>query len=129
MGRSESNRKYHYGWRRTVRDCATCQHYALLKKPEVNDHYSVYGHCLKKPGSFYPVYIPNGGCKAWKAEPDKYVGYHITPYKNLQSITENGLIPQIGERSKIAGETTSGVFLFRTLSDAYDAFLACKRSV
>ena len=43
-------------------------------------------------------------------KPNRY--FHVTPRKNLESILENGLIPQIGERSLEIGEPVEAVFLF-----------------
>ena len=43
-------------------------------------------------------------------KPNRY--FHVTPRKNLESILENGLIPQIGERSSEIGEPVEAVFLF-----------------
>lgn len=37
--------------------------------------------------------------------------YHVTDYNNLDSIMSKGLIPQVGERSKLLNEESS-IFLF-----------------
>lgn len=42
--------------------------------------------------------------------------YHVSLKKNLSSIMQHGLIPQIGERSKEMNEE-EGVFLFPTIED------------
>lgn len=42
--------------------------------------------------------------------------YHVSEKKNLESIMQNGLIPQVGERSKELNEESS-VFLFPTKED------------
>lgn len=42
--------------------------------------------------------------------------YHVSEKKNLESIMKNGLIPQVGERSKEFNEAPS-VFLFPTKDD------------
>ncbi|MEM8519473.1 hypothetical protein [Janthinobacterium sp. CAN_S7] len=47
--------------------------------------------------------------------------YHITPEENLSSIFEHGLIPKIGERSALLGESEMGIYCFRTLVAAEDA--------
>lgn len=41
--------------------------------------------------------------------------YHVTPAAKLESILQNGLIPQIGERSALAGETSKSLYLFTSL--------------
>lgn len=47
--------------------------------------------------------------------------YHVTPPANIASILQNGLLPQIGERSAIAGETVPAVFCFSSLDDVENA--------
>lgn len=47
--------------------------------------------------------------------------YHVTPPVNIASILQNGLLPQIGERSAIAGETVPAIFCFSNLDDVEDA--------
>lgn len=42
--------------------------------------------------------------------------YHVTPQENMASIRAEGLIPQVGERSKKLSEPPS-VFLFPTIED------------
>ena len=37
--------------------------------------------------------------------------YHVTTEENAKSILKNGLIPKIGERSQLAGETEKYVYL------------------
>lgn len=46
--------------------------------------------------------------------------FHATELKNLSSILHSGLIPQIGERSKLMNEK-SGVFLFKSQEDMENA--------
>jgi len=46
--------------------------------------------------------------------------YHITLKKKLNSIMKNGLIPQIGPRSKWA-EDEFGIFLFPSIDDMNNA--------
>ncbi|HDS1721752.1 hypothetical protein NPS53_09585 [Pseudomonas putida] len=38
--------------------------------------------------------------------------YHVTPLANLPSIFSNGLVPQIGERSALHGESSENLYLF-----------------
>ncbi|PPC84684.1 MAG: hypothetical protein CTY38_01155 [Methylotenera sp.] len=38
--------------------------------------------------------------------------FHVTPLTNVQSILADGLIPQIGERSQLLGETKPSIYLF-----------------
>lgn len=38
--------------------------------------------------------------------------YHVTPASNLPSILHSGLVPQIGERSTLLGESSNGIYLF-----------------
>ena len=52
-------------------------------------------------------------------KPNRY--FHVTPLKNLESILENGLIPQIGERSLEIGEPIEAVFLFPNFEEMNDA--------
>lgn len=45
--------------------------------------------------------------------------YHVTTYKAFQEhIKYKGLIPKIGERSQLIGETKPAIYLFKTKSDA-----------
>lgn len=37
--------------------------------------------------------------------------YHVTTEENAKSILKNGLIPKIGERSQLIGETEKYVYL------------------
>lgn len=46
--------------------------------------------------------------------------FHVTPISNLPSILKDGLIPQIGERSKEL-ETEERVYLFITYEDCQTA--------
>lgn len=50
----------------------------------------------------------------------KIIGYHITDYKNLKSILENGLEPRVPEDFGIDGDT-KGIYLFKTPQDFIDA--------
>ena len=38
--------------------------------------------------------------------------YHVTTLDNLNSIIRNGLVPNIGDRSKKLGETESRIYFF-----------------
>ena len=38
--------------------------------------------------------------------------YHVTPARNLDSITRHGLVPQVGERSMAAGESSKASYFF-----------------
>lgn len=38
--------------------------------------------------------------------------YHVTPAENLESIIQNGLVPQIGTRSALLGEASESLYLF-----------------
>lgn len=49
------------------------------------------------------------------------VGYHVTPFRNLKSIRESGLVPKIGARSKRAGEAVPGIYLFPSIQAVEDA--------
>lgn len=49
--------------------------------------------------------------------------YHVTPPANIAGILQNGLLPQIGERSAIAGETIPAVFCFSSLDDVESALM------
>ena len=46
--------------------------------------------------------------------------YHVTLSSNIEAIKEQGLIPQIGKRSK-ACETIPAVYLFHTIPDVESA--------
>ena len=46
---------------------------------------------------------------------DKY--YHFTSYDNLESISENGLIPQRGFRTITIGDEKNAVFLKKELKN------------
>lgn len=48
--------------------------------------------------------------------------YHVTPARNLESILQNGLIPQIGATAALYGESTKNVYLF-TSSEACETGL------
>ena len=43
--------------------------------------------------------------------------YHVTPSRNLQSIINQGLIPQIGARSQQIEGEICGIFCFKSLDD------------
>lgn len=47
--------------------------------------------------------------------------WHITPEENVNSILENGLIPQIGARSRNADEPVPAIYLFGSKEEAEDA--------
>lgn len=48
--------------------------------------------------------------------------YHVTPSRNVEAILEQGLIPQIGERSGLI-EDRDGVYLFPTYEDCEYALM------
>jgi hypothetical protein len=48
--------------------------------------------------------------------------YHITPVSNLPRIMREGLIPQIGDRSRLM-EQEDGIYLFPTYEDAENALM------
>lgn len=45
---------------------------------------------------------------------ERFMLYHVTPAENLPSILERGLVPRIGGRSAMFGETSKGVYLFNS---------------
>lgn len=47
--------------------------------------------------------------------------YHVTLMKNIPSIIENGLVPQIGERSAEFGEIEPSIYLFSSQEDVDNA--------
>jgi hypothetical protein len=47
--------------------------------------------------------------------------YHLTPTRNIRSIMQNGLIPRIGRRARLLGESTPAIYLFPSIEDAEDA--------
>jgi hypothetical protein len=49
--------------------------------------------------------------------------YHVTPPANIPSILQNGLLPQLGQRSAIAGETVPAVFCFVGLDEVESALV------
>lgn len=49
--------------------------------------------------------------------------YHLTPSKNLPSILQIGLIPQIGERSQEIGESTPAIYAFLNMISVEDSLL------
>ena len=49
--------------------------------------------------------------------------YHVTTLDNLNSIIRNGLVPNIGDRSKKLGETESRIYFFGSLDDVNDALM------
>jgi len=49
--------------------------------------------------------------------------FHVTPMEKVDSILTNGLIPQIGERSKKISEE-KGIFLFPSEEDMEQAMLS-----
>ena len=49
--------------------------------------------------------------------------YHVTKIDNLSSILEQGLILQIGERSKEIGETIKRIYLFHSFDDMENALM------
>lgn len=42
-------------------DCVAAQ---ILPKPENLCYYSIYGYCRKDAGHEYPIYVPDGFCRA-----------------------------------------------------------------
>ena len=53
-----------------MKNCKNCKHYTALTEPrEAIPEGHVHGFCFKdyhgNHGSAYPVYIPEGGCKAF----------------------------------------------------------------
>lgn len=49
--------------------------------------------------------------------------YHLTPLAQVTDILHKGLVPQIGERSKLAGETQPAIFCFPSLAQVEDALM------
>lgn len=47
--------------------------------------------------------------------------YHLTPASSTPSILREGLVPQIGERSALAGETVPAIYCFADLRELDDA--------
>ena len=47
--------------------------------------------------------------------------YHVTLLENWKSIKENGLIPKIGELSKLIDETQKRIYLFPNIEDMENA--------
>lgn len=43
--------------------------------------------------------------------------YHVTLMENVESILKDGLIPQIGERSREFGEEFEAVYMFPSIDD------------
>lgn len=43
--------------------------------------------------------------------------YHVTLKKNLESILNNGLLPKIGELSRLCDEKEKRIYLFPSLND------------
>lgn len=46
--------------------------------------------------------------------------YHLTPALNVPAILREGLVPQIGERSALVGETVPAIFCFADLRELED---------
>jgi hypothetical protein len=51
---------------------------------------------------------------------EKIIGYHITDYKNLESILKNGLEPRVPEDYGMDGDV-KGVYFFKTAADMDNA--------
>lgn len=49
--------------------------------------------------------------------------YHVTSASNIESIRQNGLIPQIGTRSLELGETISRIYLFTNKNACEEALM------
>jgi hypothetical protein len=47
--------------------------------------------------------------------------FHVTLKENLPSILKQGLVPQTGPRAELLGESTDGIYLFKTREDAETA--------
>lgn len=47
--------------------------------------------------------------------------YHLTPASSIPSILREGLVPQIGERSALVGETAPAIYCFADLRELEDA--------
>jgi hypothetical protein len=85
-----------------------------------------YVHKGKRGGNpFYGMKLPNQNVtippvkKASQASPS--VGYHVTPSYNLPRIMAEGLVPQIGDRSREIEEAEPGIYLFKSPQDVEDA--------
>jgi hypothetical protein len=46
--------------------------------------------------------------------------YHVTPEKNLPSISSRGLEPRIGPRAKEIGEEEPRIYLYRSRNEVWD---------
>lgn len=60
--------------------------------------------------------VENADSKSGIDEPHLYY-YHVTPARNIKSISANGLVPQKGRRSKKIGEESDGIYLFYNLKE------------
>lgn len=49
--------------------------------------------------------------------------YHLTPLTNIAEILRDGLVPRIGERSRLAGEKHPAIFCFADLTLVDDALM------
>lgn len=49
--------------------------------------------------------------------------FHVTPIGNLESILANGLVPQIGKRSKEIGEVQARIYLFSKFEEMENALM------
>lgn len=51
------------------------------------------------------------------------VVFHVSPKKNLNSIQFKGLIPKIGPRAKLLGESNKSIYLFPSKEDVDNALM------
>lgn len=59
----------------------------------------------------------------YAAKRENRIFYHVTETKNIPSILKQGLIPQIGPRSEMIGESIPAIYLFKDKLDVEDAVL------
>ena len=51
------------------------------------------------------------------------VAFHVSPKKHLNSIQSKGLIPKIGPRAKLLGESNKSIYLFPSKDDVDTALM------
>lgn len=77
--------------------------------------------CVQTESAGYLKQCGSNDSCTWQPGPALPVLYHVTPSSNVDSIRKSGLVPQIGERSKAAGEESPAIYLFASKEEMEQA--------
>lgn len=77
--------------------------------------------CMQTESIMYLVQCNTAGSSIRETSSTLPALYHVTPSVNIDSILRNGLIPQIGDRSKAAAEKKPAIYFFCSKEDMEQA--------